>query len=149
MAAALSLLSVDMGDSGAWYDTDSDSTPSQPEEAKLRLGKDFLSTSPSSPEDGWKIGAEIQRSVLLSQPRNLKSIAPPPKEPAPLFIEPLPPSMKVPTPLVSAGLNPFIPAKKRLSFAEELGASPTFQQFISLEPAVIRASDLATVRGQA
>eukprot|EP00913_Durusdinium_trenchii_P029252 g27420.t1 len=65
------------------------------------------------------------------------------EEPAPLFIEEsLPPSMKVATPLVAYNLNPFLPAKKRPSFAEELGASQGFLQF-TWEPAVIRTSDLS------
>ncbi|CAJ1396645.1 unnamed protein product [Effrenium voratum] len=140
--AALNL-SFDMFDAAA-YETDSDSNHSQSTQSKVRLsGTEFLSASPS--RDGLEIGAQIRRSVLSSQSRNRKVIAPPPKEPAPIFIAELPPSMKVPTPLVSAGLNPFIPAKKRLSFADELGESNQGFQFIS-EPVIIRASDLASLR---
>mmetsp|Transcript_69733 Transcript_69733/g.110179 ORF Transcript_69733/g.110179 Transcript_69733/m.110179 type:complete len:122 (+) Transcript_69733:58-423(+) len=85
------------------------------------------------------------RQLERSLNRQTKTIAPPPKEPAPLFIEEaLPPSMKVATPLVANNLNPFLPAKKHPRFEKEVGATTQFQ--FSWEPAVIRTSDLSAFK---
>lgn len=92
-----------------------------------------------SSDDLWM--RQLERSLK----RPTKTIAPPPKEPAPFFIEEaLPPSMKVATPLVANNLNPFLPAKKHPRFENEVGTTTQFQ--FSWEPAVIRTSDLSAFK---
>ncbi|CAK9044843.1 unnamed protein product [Durusdinium trenchii] len=132
-ASALSLMTADYKDFGRFYDADSDATTTSSSD----VAEVSFDLNNFAPED---FAQQLQRR--LRHPAG-KMIAPPPKEPAPLFIEEsLPPSMKVATPLVAYNLNPFLPAKKRPSFAEELGASQGFLQF-TWEPAVIRTSDLS------
>jgi len=113
-------------------DTDSDATTAT--ESPVEVG--FYRPGLLSQEELWM--KQLERN--LRQP--VKMMSPPPKEPAPLFIEePLPPSMKVKTPFVADYLNPFLPAKKRPSFAQELGQMQQFQ--FTYEPAVIRTCDLS------